>query len=228
MINKAVALALLAPLSLALAPAQPQVDRLLASTARAAPVDALLPVQARARRFVVAATGNEARYRVQEKIVGVDVPNYEAIGKTEGVTGALVFDRQGRLVPAQSKITIDVTKLKSDQDRRDGYVQRRLLETEKYPTVVLAPTAIRGIAGALPTSGTRTFQLIGDLTVRGVTKPTTWNVTAQFQRGRVTGTAVTEFTFADFEMQKPSVPVVLSLADQLKLEYTFNLTQSAS
>lgn len=228
MINKTFALALLAPLSLALAAAQPRVIGSSASTPSVAPVEALLPLQAGNRRFVVAATGNEARYRVQEKIVGVDVPNYEAIGKTEGITGALVFNRQGRLVPGQSKITIDVTKLKSDQERRDGYVQRRLLETAKYPTVVLAPTEIRGLTGALPTSGSKTFQMIGNLTVRGVTKPTTWNVTAQFQGGRVTGTAVTEFTFADFEMQKPSVPVVLSLADQLKLEYTFTLTQGAT
>jgi polyisoprenoid-binding protein YceI len=225
MTNKAIALALVAPVTFALAAAR--TDAKPASAVDTAAVVAAAPAQAGAR-YVVAATGNEARYRVQEKLVGVDIPNYEAIGKTPAVTGAIVFDQAGRLVPAQSKITIDVTKLASDKERRDGYVQRRLLETEANPTVVLVPTAIRGLTGPLPTSGSRTFQMVGNLTIKGVTKPTTWNVTAQFQGGRVTGTAVTEFTFADFEMQKPSVPVVLSLADQLKLEYTFTLAQAAS
>jgi polyisoprenoid-binding protein YceI len=227
MTNKAVALALFAPVALAIGTGRPEETKPLTRSAAAVAAEALVPQQAVAR-YVVAPTGNEARYRVQEKIVGVDIPNYEAIGKTQAVTGAIVFDQAGRLVPAQSKIVIDVTELKSDQERRDGAVQRRILETEKHPTVVLVPTTIRGLTGPLPKSGTKTFQLLGNLTVRGVTKPTTWQVTAQFQGGRVTGTAVTQFTFADFEMQKPSVPVVLSLADQLKLEYSFTLAQSAS
>ena len=226
MTNKAVALALLAPLTLALGAAPRSVVQPLARPD--ASVEALLPAQAGTARYVVAPTGNEARYRVQEKIVGVDIPNYEAIGKTQAVTGAIVFDQAGRLVPAQSRITIDVTGLKSDQERRDGAVQRRILETEKHPTVVLAPTAIRGLTGPLPASGTRSFEMVGNLTVRGVTRPTTWRVTAQFQGGRVTGNAVTEFAFSDFEIQKPSVPVVLSLADRLNLEYSFALVRAAS
>ena len=225
MTNKAIALALVAPVTFALAAARTDAKPVaVADTA----VAAVAPAQGAAARFVVAATGNEARYRVQEKLVGVDIPNYEAIGKTSAVTGAIVFDAAGRLLPAQSKITIDVTKLASDKDRRDGFVQRRLLETEKHPTVVLAPTAIRGLTGPLPTTGSKTFQMVANLTIKGVTKPTTWNVTAQFQGGRVTGTAVSDLTFSEFNLEKPSVPVVLSLADQFKLEYTFSLAQQAA
>ena len=225
MTNKAIALALVAPVTFALAATRND-------TNPASAVDTAIvveaPAQAGAARYVVAAAGNEARYRVQEKLVGVDIPNYEAIGKTSAVTGAIVFDQAGRLVPAQSKITIDVTKLASDKERRDGFVQRRLLETEANPTVVLAPTAIRGLTGPLPTTGSKTFQMVGNLTIKGVTKPTTWNVTAQFQGGRVTGTAVSDLTFSEFNLEKPSVPVVLSLADQFKLEYSFVLAQAAS
>jgi polyisoprenoid-binding protein YceI len=226
MTNKAIALALVAPVTFALAATRNDASPL--PVVDTAAVVAAAPAQAGAARYVVAATGNEARYRVQEKLVGVDIPNYEAIGKTSGVTGAIVFDQAGRIVPAQSKITIDVTKLASDKERRDGFVQRRLLETEKHPTVVLAPTAVRGLTGPLPTSGSKTFQIVGNLTIKGVTKPTTWNVTAQFQGGRITGTAVSDLTFSEFDLEKPSVPVVLSLADQFKLEYSFTLAQAAS
>lgn len=64
---------------------------------------------------------------------------------------------------------------------------------------------------------------MGDLTVRGVTKPTTWQVDAAFDGGRITGTATTTFPFSEFGLTQPRVPVVLSVADTIKLEYTFSL-----
>jgi polyisoprenoid-binding protein YceI len=179
-----------------------------------------------ARRFVVAPTGNTARYRVREQLVGKDLPN-DAVGATGGVTGTIAVDSVGGLVAGESRITIDVTGLRSDHARRDGYVQRRLLETERFPSVELVPTAVRGLPNPLPAasaeSGPRTFELAGDLTVRGVTRPTTWRVRGEYRAGRVTGTASTAFTFQEFGLTQPRVPVVLSVADTIRLEYDFTL-----
>lgn len=173
-------------------------------------------------QLVVSPEGNEARYRIREQLVGVDLPN-DAVGTTGEVSGGLGFDASGKLVPASSKFVVNVGTLKSDKDRRDGYVRNRILETSQFPTVELTPTAIRGITLPMPTSGTRTFQVVGNLTVHGVTKPTTWNVDVTFDKGRVTGTAATSFLFSDFGLNQPRVPVVLSVADSIKLEYTFSL-----
>jgi len=173
-------------------------------------------------QLVVAPDGNEARYRIREQLVGVDLPN-DAVGATSDVSGGIAFDATGKLVPSSSKFVVNVGALKSDRDRRDGYVRGRVLETSQYPTVELTPTAIRGLTLPLPTSGNKTFQIVGDLTVHGVTKPTTWNVTASFDNGRVSGAAGTSFLFSDFGLNQPRVPVVLSVADSIKLEYTFSL-----
>jgi polyisoprenoid-binding protein YceI len=183
----------------------------------AAPTPLLKPV-----RYVVAPTGNEARYFAREQLAGVSFPN-DAIGVTKGVSGAVVVDDAGKLVPAESKIVVDVTQLKSDRDRRDGYVQRRTLETEKYPNVTLVPKEITGLTTPLPDSGQASFQLLGDLTVKGVTRPTTWQVNARFRGDTVSGTASTSFTFSDFQMDKPRVPIVLSVKDTLHLQYDFRL-----
>jgi len=59
--------------------------------------------------------------------------------------------------------------------------------------------------------------------VRGVTRPTVWQVTARYDRGRIMGSARTAFTFADFDLTQPRVPVVLSVADTIRLEYDFTL-----
>ena len=173
-------------------------------------------------QLVVAPDGNEVRYRIREQLVGLDLPN-DAVGATGDVTGGIAFDASGKLVPASSKFIVNVGTLKSDKDRRDGYVRGRILQATQFPTVELAPTAITGLAGAIPTSGTKKFQVVGNLTVKGVTKPTTWDVDATFTGDRVNGTAATTFTFADFGLQQPRVPVVLSVADSIKLEYTFSL-----
>jgi polyisoprenoid-binding protein YceI len=173
-------------------------------------------------QLVVAPDGNEVRYRIREQLVGFDLPN-DAVGATNEVSGGLAFDASGKLVPSSSKFVVNIGTLKSDKDRRDNYVRGRILQATEHPTVELAPTAITGLTLPLPSSGSRTFQLAGNLTVKGVTKPTTWDVNATFTGGRVNGTAATTFAFADFGLQQPRVPVVLSVADSIKLEYTFSL-----
>jgi polyisoprenoid-binding protein YceI len=175
-------------------------------------------------KFTIGATGNEARYRVREQLMGKDLPN-DAVGATSAITGTILAYPDGRIVKDSSKIVIDVRTLKSDQSRRDGFLQRRTLETEKYPTVELVPTEIRGFNGKVPTSGDVTFQLVGDLTVHGVTRPTVWNVTAHPDGQDFAGTATTSFTFKDISLDQPKVPVVLSVADTIKLEYDFRVTK---
>lgn len=181
-----------------------------------------------ALRFTVATAGNAARYRVREQLMGKDLPN-DAIGETSEITGMITVDSTtGALVAGQSKFTVSTGAFKSDSDRRDGYVRGRLLEATKFPTVELSPSSVRGIpARATTAAGPISFELIGDLTVKGVTHPTTWHVTARQAAGRVTGTATTRFTFADFGMTPPKVPIVLSVADTIGLEYDFTLVREA-
>src|SRR4051812_17804964 len=77
-------------------------------------------------RLVIDTVGTEVRYRVRERLVGKDLDN-DAIGATRAVSGQIALAADGSVIPEESKITIDVTGLKSDQDRRDGFVRRRLL-----------------------------------------------------------------------------------------------------
>jgi polyisoprenoid-binding protein YceI len=175
-------------------------------------------------RFVLAPTGNAVRYRVRERLVGQDLPN-DAVGETKSITGGIAIDSRGKVIRQSSRFVVDAGTFVSDQDRRDGYVRGRLLNTEQYPSIVLVPTEVRGINLPLPTSGTRPIEVIGDLTVRGVTRPTTWQGTVQFQDGRLTGSAATAFTFNDIQMEQPRVRVLLSVADTIRLELDFNLVR---
>jgi polyisoprenoid-binding protein YceI len=177
-----------------------------------------------ALRFVLAPSGSAARYRVREQLMGHDFPN-DAVGETKSLTGAIAFDAAGKVIRDESKFTLDAGSFVSDQNRRDGYVRGRLLESDDYPTITFVPTEVRGVKLPVPKSGSAQIQLLGDLTVHGVTRPTTWNGTVEFNNAGLTGNASTAFTFQDIHMDQPRVPVLLSVADTIKLEITFNLVR---
>ena len=173
-------------------------------------------------RFLVAPTGNEARYRVREQLVGVDLPN-DAVGVTHDITGMLIVTDKGVVVGDSSRIVVNLANIKSDKDRRDGFIKRRTMETDKFPTVELVPRTFVGLV-AKPGAAPKDFSLVGDLTVHGVTHPATWKVSAHGDGADVVGTATTSFTFKDFALDQPKVPVVLSVADTIKLEYDFRFS----
>lgn len=176
-------------------------------------------------RLELAAEGNEARYRVREQLARMDFPN-DAIGRTSRIEGLLIIGADGRIVRDSSRFVVDLASMESDQARRDNYVRRNTLETATYPHAVFVPATVRGLPAAAQavTPGEYTFELLGDLTVHGVTKPATWQVTARFAPGgEVTGSATTSFTFGDFGMTIPRVAIVLSVDDLIRLEYDFRL-----
>ena len=177
-----------------------------------------------ALRLVLASSGNEARYRVREQLVGHDLPN-DAVGETAKLTGAISVDSSGKVIRDASKFTVDAGSFVSDMKRRDGFVRGRLLEADEYPTIAFVPTSVSGVSLPLPASGSRQIEMTGDLTVRGVTRPTTWKGTVEFKNGGVAGSASTAFTFDDMQLEQPRVPVLMSVADTIKLEIDFNLIQ---
>lgn len=174
-------------------------------------------------RLVVAPEGNEARFRVREQLVSLTLPS-DAVGTTSGVSGAIVMQPDGQILAGESRFVVDLTTLHSDSDRRDGYIQRNTLETGTYPEAVFVPTAVTGLPSPLPESGAVAFQLTGDLTVHGATRPVTWDVTAQIEGRTLRGTAATSITFTEFGMTLPRVGPVLSVEDLIVLELDFALT----
>ncbi|MFN8637715.1 MAG: YceI family protein [Chloroflexota bacterium] len=167
-------------------------------------------------RLDLPAGSSEARYRAQEVLSGRGFN--EAVGRTSGVQGAILMSPDGGVLADQSKIVVDLTTLKSDSPMRDGYIQRNTLQTGQYPTAEFVVTGASGLPSPLPTSGSTSFELVGDLTVHGVTRSTTWQATATFDGANVVGTATTTVLISDFGMDPPKAGPVLSIEDSVKLE----------
>ncbi|MBI2940578.1 MAG: YceI family protein [Chloroflexi bacterium] len=164
--------------------------------------------------------GTEARFRVREQLAGVSLPS-DAVGTTRAVEGGALL-RPGSILDAErSRITVDLRTLKSDEGRRDNFLQRSVLETSQHPTAVFVAREVKDLPWPLPASGKVSFQIIGDTTIHGVTRPLTWAVEATVQGDEVAGRATTRFKFADFGLPIPRVPMVLSIEDDIRLEIDF-------
>lgn len=173
-------------------------------------------------RLTLAPEGNEARYRVREQLVELSFPS-DAVGATKDVSGGLVIQSDGTLVRDGSGFEVDLSTFKSDNSRRDRYIQNNTLQTSTYPTATFAPTEAIGLPSPLPSSGEVTFQLAGEMTAHGVTHPVTWEVGAQVVDGKeLVGSATTSVTFEDFGMRAPRVSVVLSVEETIRLELDFH------
>lgn len=192
-------------------------------TASSAPATAAV---ARGVKLTIDPSGTQGSYQVQEQLAGHDFTS-QAIGRTSAVAGAIVLDANGTIVPSQSNLTLDLRTLKSDQSMRDNYIQHDPLQTAQYPLATFAPSQATGLAWPLPASGTAKFDLAGDMTVHGTTKPLTWSVTATFGADKVTGTATTPFTFTEFGMQPPRTMIALSVKDGGTLELQFAAGRTA-
>ena len=169
----------------------------------------------------------QAQYSVREQLARLSLPS-DAVGKTQQVSGSISINPDGIIDQTTSKIVVDLSTLQTDSGMRDNYVRRNVLHTDQYPTVVFVPTQVTGLASPLPQSGPVSFQLTGNLTIQNVTKPVTWDVTGTIQGDQATGTATTSFTFEDFNLTQPKVPVVLSVVDQIKLQLDITLQRSSS
>lgn len=170
--------------------------------------------------------GSTASYRVREQLAGISFPN-DAVGTTSAIEGTIVVREDGTIDSAQSKITVDLRTLKSDQDMRDGYMRgERGLNTEKFPMAEFVPKRAVGMEWPLP-SGRQAqggFQLVGDMTVYGNTSEVTWNVVSTFSPKVIAGRANTEFPFTQFKIPKPSLARIMSVDDTIRLELEFRMT----
>jgi polyisoprenoid-binding protein YceI len=210
------------------APTTAQAQTAAAPSQTVAPATTAPPASEGQLRLVLASEGNEARYRVREQLANLAFPS-DAIGATSAVSGLIVLAEDGAILREESKFLVDLTTLRSDNNRRDNFIQRNTLQTGSYPTAEFVPTEALGLLSPLPTTGEVKFQLVGELTVHGVTHVVTWEVTAQAVDGRaLTGSAVTSVTFGDFGMTAPQVPVVLSVQETIGLELDFHLILDGS
>lgn len=172
--------------------------------------------------FQIVSEESIARYRAQEELVGRGAA--EAVGETSAFIGNIFLDDQGRPIPC-SRFDVDIRTLKSDEARRDNYLYRNTLESERYPLATFVLTEIDGLTGALPQGEETKLILIGNLTLHGVTKLVAWEATVRWDGETLKGTAWTQFDMPDFNITPPKVGPVVGLDETVRLEVEITARQ---
>ena len=180
-----------------------------------AEIGALPEGMAAATVYTIVPEESAARYRVQEELA--QVGKTEAVGETQAIIGQFGFGEDGLPLPC-SRFDVDLRTLQSDQTRRDNFLYQNTLEAETYPLATFVLRDVEGMDAPLAEGEETTVRLIGDLTLRDVTKLVAWEANVSLVEGALTGTAATVFEMPDFEIEPPSVPVVLSLDETIRLE----------
>jgi polyisoprenoid-binding protein YceI len=175
-----------------------------ATTAASAPQSVL--------KFVVDAAQSSATYVVREKLARLPVES-DAAGTTQDtaegdVTGELFLTTQGLASGEKSTFRVDLNSLRSDERLRDNFVRNNTLQTgqaaNRYAMFVV--DSVTGFPSGYVDGTEVSLRLSGLMTIKGVTKPVTFDVKARRAGDVLTATADTTFNMTEFNINPPNVP----------------------
>ena len=142
---------------------------------------------------------SQVGYRVKEILFGVDT---EGVGRTNQVAGSITI--AGTQAVA-GEFVVDVASIESDDGRRDNQFRGRIMSTDEFPEAVFTLTEPIEL-GSEPAEGVEVATTAtGELTLRGVTNPVTFEVTAEQQNGRIGVLGAIPIVFADYSIANPSI-----------------------
>ncbi len=200
------------------------------TVAPAAPTVAPQPVAEGARRFVVVPAESSASYVVTEEFFagalakyGINAGFNEVTGSTNEIAGELqlnVADPANAL--AYGEFTVNLPSLTTDQNQRDAWIRDNALQSNQFPVATFVANAIENAPASYTDGSEVTFDLVGDLTVREVTLPVTFAVTATLTADTITGVATAPLQLTNFGFEPPSFANTLTVNNDfvLRIELT--------
>ncbi|MBI5668653.1 MAG: YceI family protein [Chloroflexi bacterium] len=189
----------------------------VAEATEAAPAEAA-PASDQQTLFRIVPEESEVRFILTEDLRGVPTT---VVGKTNQVAGEILVDFSA---PANSRvgmIRINARTLATDNNFRNGAIRDRILQSNRaeYEFTEFTPTAISGLPETVEIGQPVTFQITGDLKVRNIVKPVTFDATVTVvSEDRLEGTAKATIQRGDFNLQIPSAPGVANVSEAVDLE----------
>jgi polyisoprenoid-binding protein YceI len=159
-----------------------------------------------------ATTGSQAGYRVSEILNG---QRAEAVGRTTSVEGSLAI---AGTRTTEATFTADLTTVASDESRRDNQFRGRIMDVANHPDATFTLTKPIDV-GSIPDVGGRlSASATGDLTLRGVTQPVTFELQAERTAAGFTVAGSIPITFSDYGIPNPSAGPA-QVGDEGELEF---------
>ncbi len=172
-------------------------------------------------KYTLVTGQSSASYSVHEDLIFGGVGSHTAVGTSNNVSGSFYLGLRGNHPELTTvDITVDLTTLQSDSSLRDGHVQD-YLETSQFPDAKFISTNVKGLPATYTSGQTISFQIIGNLTIRGATNQETFAVTGKVSGDTVTGRASTSIFMTDFGVTPPDLANIAIVNNNLTLTISF-------
>jgi polyisoprenoid-binding protein YceI len=175
-------------------------------------------------QFVIQAESSEVRFYIDEVLRGQPK---KVEGITQEISGSVLIESLDPLSVSIQPIEIQAGTFVTDNNFRNRAISDAILQTGRYPTIVFTPTDIDGLPDSAKPGSTYSFDVTGDLKIRDITLPATFQVTLIAQSEDVlSGSAAATINRTDYGLNIPSVPQVADVSEQVLLEFDFNASRS--
>src|SRR6266571_2208543 len=172
--------------------------------------------------FQIVPAQTTASYSVYENLIFQNKPNNDAIGTTHSVRGSFKIRTGASPLVASMNITVDLSTLQSDAQRRDNFIKQNSLQTDTYPNATFVSVSTQGLPSSYTDGQTVHFQLTGNLNMHGKTNKEVFDVQGKVVGNTITGTATSTIYMTDFGIQPPNLANI-ALA-QNKVDITLHFT----
>lgn len=186
------------------------------------------PASGGVRTFTVVPGQSKASYEVDEEFLagaanalGINAGKVKTVGTSDQVSGQLTVDFSGAAPTITSgEFQVDISALKSDQNRRDNRIRNDWLESARFPMATFKVTGIQNGPSSYGEGEEASFQMAGDLTIREITKPVVFDVKASLNGSTVTATATTAFLMSEFGVDPPAMGNLFTVGDNTVVTVT--------
>lgn len=174
----------------------------------------------------VAAEGSEAGYRVREKLANLPAQS-DAVGRTTAVTGGMTVAASGDgLVARDLQMEVDLTRLRSDETRRDNRIRTQGLESSRFPKATFASTGDISVPASAATGQPFDTTVDGDLTLHGVTRRVRIPVKGQLVGDAAEVVGSLQFPMSMFDIDPPNIGGFVTVEPNATLEFKIVLKKS--
>jgi len=179
------------------------------------------------RTFRIVPDESKAAYVVDEELFagaaskyGLEIGKTKVIGESQDLDGLFQIDLTNSAI-GPNRFAVYLPTLRTDQVLRDGWIRENALESDRFPLAVFVATKVNQGPPDYQEGEETSFQLEGDLTLRGITLSATWDVSASLEGSTISGTMQTGLRMTDLGFDPPNFANTLTVNDEFTILIEF-------
>ena len=172
--------------------------------------------------FTIRQEDSEVRFVLDEDLTGM---RNTVIGRSNQVAGQIAIAYSDLSSVQMGIMQVNARTLATDSEFRNRSIYNEILDTNEFEFITFVPTEIIGLPDSVAVGETVTFEVLGDLTIRDITAPTTFNMTVTvISDSEISGSGSTTVLRETFALTIPNVEGVTNIDEMVQLYIDFVAT----